>query len=50
MKCHVSAKSYELDRNGIDLGEILGEGQFGDVHKGTYMEQVCNKDHFTLLV
>lgn len=23
-------------RNQIELGDILGEGQFGDVHKGTY--------------
>lgn len=30
------ARSYELVRNQIELGDILGEGQFGDVHKGTY--------------
>lgn len=30
------AKSYELERSQLDLGEILGEGQFGDVHKGTF--------------
>lgn len=29
-----AVKDYELDRNQIELGEILGEGQFGDVHKG----------------
>jgi focal adhesion kinase 1 len=32
----VLAKSYELQRDQINLGEILGEGQFGDVHKGTF--------------
>ena len=35
-----SAKSYELDRNRIELCDILGEGQFGDVHKGSYCELV----------
>lgn len=40
-KVHLlSAKNYELDRNQIELHEILGEGQFGDVHRGT----VQNKD------
>ncbi|XP_076260308.1 protein tyrosine kinase 2 Fak isoform X2 [Rhynchophorus ferrugineus] len=29
-----TVKNYELDRNQIELGDILGEGQFGDVHKG----------------
>lgn len=28
-------KNYELVRNQIELHEILGEGQFGDVHKGS---------------
>ncbi|XP_068893109.1 focal adhesion kinase 1 isoform X8 [Tenebrio molitor] len=31
-----ATKSYELQRDQINLGEILGEGQFGDVHKGTF--------------
>lgn len=26
--------NYELFRDQIELGEIIGEGQFGDVHKG----------------
>ncbi|CAH1995793.1 unnamed protein product [Acanthoscelides obtectus] len=30
-----AVKNYELVRTQIELGEILGEGQFGDVHKGT---------------
>ncbi|XP_014260187.2 focal adhesion kinase 1 isoform X2 [Cimex lectularius] len=29
------AKNYELRRSQIELGEIIGEGQFGDVHRGT---------------
>lgn len=35
-----AVKNNELSRSQIELGEILGEGQFGDVHKGT----VRNKD------
>lgn len=31
-----SAQDYELVRNQIELTGIIGEGQFGDVHKGTY--------------
>lgn len=31
-----TAKDYELDRATIDLKEIIGEGQFGDVHSGVY--------------
>lgn len=31
-----SARDYELVRNQVELGEIIGEGQFGDVHKGTF--------------
>ncbi|KAB0790612.1 hypothetical protein PPYR_14979 [Photinus pyralis] len=31
-----TTKNYELIRKQIELGDILGEGQFGDVHKGTY--------------
>ena len=30
------AKDYEVDRNRLELCEIIGEGQFGDVHKGQY--------------
>ncbi|VEN35227.1 unnamed protein product [Callosobruchus maculatus] len=30
-----AAKNYELVRSQIELHEILGEGQFGDVHNGT---------------
>ncbi|KAF5297586.1 hypothetical protein FQA39_LY12062 [Lamprigera yunnana] len=31
-----TTKNYELIRKQIELGDILGEGQFGDVHKGIY--------------
>lgn len=30
------ARDYEVDRSRIELQEIIGEGQFGDVHKGVY--------------
>lgn len=35
-----------MDRNQIELHEILGEGQFGDVHRGT----VRNKEGFLIPV
>lgn len=41
-----SAKNYELDRSQLELHEILGEGQFGDVHRGT----VRNKEGFLIPV
>uniref|UniRef100_T1IYC0 non-specific protein-tyrosine kinase n=1 Tax=Strigamia maritima TaxID=126957 RepID=T1IYC0_STRMM len=31
-----ATKDYELIRSRLELGEIIGEGQFGDVHKGRY--------------
>ncbi|CAD5111829.1 DgyrCDS1098 [Dimorphilus gyrociliatus] len=31
-------KDYEIDRNKIKLGDILGEGQFADVYKGTFSD------------
>lgn len=30
-----AARNYELDRSQIQLNEIIGHGQFGDVHIGT---------------
>ncbi|KAF6197741.1 hypothetical protein GE061_008707, partial [Apolygus lucorum] len=30
-----ATKDYELQRSQIELAEIIGEGQFGDVHRGT---------------
>lgn len=38
----IVAKNYELVRSQIELGDILGEGQFGDVHKGTYRTKDSN--------
>ncbi|EEC05402.1 focal adhesion kinase, putative, partial [Ixodes scapularis] len=35
-----ATKDYELCRSNIVLGDIIGEGQFGDVHKGTYVLKV----------
>lgn len=36
----VAATDYELDRYRIFLTDILGQGQFGDVHAGVYSESV----------
>lgn len=36
-----ATRDYELVRNQVELGEIIGEGQFGDVHKGSFRS---NKD------
>ncbi|KAL0277427.1 UNVERIFIED_CONTAM: hypothetical protein PYX00_004716 [Menopon gallinae] len=34
-----ATRDYELDRSQIELLEIIGEGQFGDVHKGNYTDR-----------
>lgn len=34
--CVIPARDYELVRNQVELAETIGEGQFGDVHKGSY--------------
>uniref|UniRef100_A0A4W5Q6K9 non-specific protein-tyrosine kinase n=1 Tax=Hucho hucho TaxID=62062 RepID=A0A4W5Q6K9_9TELE len=31
------ARDYEIQRQRIELGRCIGEGQFGDVHQGVYM-------------
>ncbi|XP_036371533.1 protein tyrosine kinase 2aa isoform X3 [Megalops cyprinoides] len=31
------ARDYEIQRDRIELGRCIGEGQFGDVHQGVYM-------------
>ena len=36
----VLAQDYELERERLDLENILGEGQFGDVHAGKYTDKV----------
>ncbi|XP_069128415.1 LOW QUALITY PROTEIN: focal adhesion kinase 1-like [Argopecten irradians] len=33
------SRDYELRRDAINLQEVLGEGQFGDVHKGVYIDK-----------
>ncbi|XP_068225530.1 focal adhesion kinase 1 isoform X4 [Palaemon carinicauda] len=35
-----ATKDYELERCNITVGDIIGEGQFGDVHTGTF----CARD------
>ena len=31
----------EIDPNYLRLDDIIGEGQFGDVFRGTYINMVC---------
>uniref|UniRef100_A0A3Q4HYY1 Serine-threonine/tyrosine-protein kinase catalytic domain-containing protein n=1 Tax=Neolamprologus brichardi TaxID=32507 RepID=A0A3Q4HYY1_NEOBR len=31
------ARDYEIQRDRIELGRCIGEGQFGDVHQGIYI-------------
>lgn len=38
-----AARNYELDRSQITLNEIIGIGQFGDVHIGTCRIKQHNK-------
>lgn len=35
-----SARDYEIQRERIELGRCIGEGQFGDVHQGIYASPV----------
>lgn len=35
-----SARDYEIQRERIELGRCIGEGQFGDVHQGVYNSPV----------
>jgi focal adhesion kinase 1 len=32
----LSAHDYELNKMKVELGDIIGQGQFGDVHEGVY--------------
>jgi len=42
--CYILDCNYELHRDQVELGEIIGEGQFGDVHKGAcHMRSIKNK-------
>ena len=36
------AKDYEIPRNKLLLETIIGQGQFGDVHRGTYVSPVSS--------
>lgn len=35
-----AARDYEIQRDRIELGRCIGEGQFGDVHQGVYVSPV----------
>uniref|UniRef100_A0A8C3JHA0 Protein tyrosine kinase 2 n=1 Tax=Calidris pygmaea TaxID=425635 RepID=A0A8C3JHA0_9CHAR len=37
MRYILIARDYEIQRERIELGRCIGEGQFGDVHQGVYM-------------
>lgn len=39
MCCLCVARDYEIQRDCIELGRCIGEGQFGDVHQGVYISQ-----------
>lgn len=34
MNYAIPARDYDLDRSDVELGDIIGQGQFGDVHQG----------------
>uniref|UniRef100_A0A3Q1JNL6 Focal adhesion kinase 1 n=1 Tax=Anabas testudineus TaxID=64144 RepID=A0A3Q1JNL6_ANATE len=36
-KLYDSSRDYEIQRDRIELGRCIGEGQFGDVHQGVYI-------------
>lgn len=38
-----AVRNYELDRSQITLNEIIGVGQFGDVHIGTFRTPLITK-------
>uniref|UniRef100_A0A667WT42 Focal adhesion kinase 1 n=1 Tax=Myripristis murdjan TaxID=586833 RepID=A0A667WT42_9TELE len=37
-----STRDYEIQRERIELGRCIGEGQFGDVHQGVYTSPCLN--------
>ena len=43
--CVSTARDYEIQRDRIELGRCIGEGQFGDVHQGVYMSPVLSLTH-----
>ena len=40
--CPVVDNMCEIEPDYLRLDEIIGEGQFGDVYRGTYTALVCN--------
>lgn len=47
--CVVSlARDYEIQRDRIELGRCIGEGQFGDVHQGVYIRTVSVTRHLLI--
>ena len=40
--CVVVGNMCEIEPDFLRLDEIIGEGQFGDVYRGTYTALVCN--------
>ena len=40
MRVAMVTEDFEIERLQVELGEILGEGQFGDVHRGLYTDTV----------
>ena len=45
--CHlcVIGNVLEIEPRSLRLDDIIGEGQFGDVYRGTYMTLVCASVH-----
>ncbi|XP_017750599.1 PREDICTED: focal adhesion kinase 1 [Rhinopithecus bieti] len=43
------ARDYEIQRERIELGRCIGEGQFGDVHQGVYMSPNNYGELFSLV-
>ena len=38
-------RDFEVARERVTLVSVLGEGQFGDVHKGVYVDSVSHPTH-----
>lgn len=43
-----STRDYEIQRERIELGRCIGEGQFGDVHQGVYLSPVSSLGYHNL--
>ena len=44
---YILAEDYEVPRGRIVLSEILGEGQFGDVHQGIFKDRVSESTNLS---